>query len=165
MCEIILEISSDFCIQRCVDEKYQPIGCRVINLSESAKTSTQIGIETGPIDVFEPDYFILKSKDHTLVYAGGNVYNMIAPYQMILEKQEGMHTITLVNDTIYWITVVSEDDWPTNIKVCYKGINSQEEPKCKEVDHDFIETHNFEGPTQRLKMIIADDNKVYLYFH
>ena len=75
-----------------------------------------------------------------------------------------MHNITQVNDTIYYITVVSdEDDYATNIKLFFKENNSQEEPKYIELDHDFIKTHNFKGPTGNLKMHIADNNKAYLY--
>ena len=78
-----------------------------------------------------------------------------------------MHNITQVNDTIYYITVVSDEDDepPTNIKLFFKEINSQEEPKYIELDHDFIKTHNFKGRTEYLKMHIADNNKAYLYFY
>ena len=78
-----------------------------------------------------------------------------------------MHNITLVNDTIYYITVVSDGNrsHPTNIKLFFKENNSQDEPKYIELDHDFIKTHNFGGETEDLKMHIADNNKAYLYFY
>ena len=107
------------------------------------KTSTQIGLQTGPIDTFCPDQHILKSGDHTISIADGSVYNQNAPYQLILRIQQGTRYITLVNDTIYWLTVVSKWDYPTNIKVQCKDINSQEEPKCIEINENFMQTHNF----------------------
>ena len=39
------------------------------------KTSTQIGLETGPIDAFCPEQLIIKSGDHTISIADGSVYN------------------------------------------------------------------------------------------
>ena len=139
--EPIVEISSNFCIQ-----KYG-IGHRVINLSESMKTSTQMGLQTGPIDAFCPDQHIIQSGNHTISIADGSVYNQNAPYQLILQIQQGTLYITLVNDTIYWVTAVSngEDYLPSNIKVQCKCINSQEEPKCIEINENFMQTYKFEG--------------------
>ena len=125
------------------------------------KTSTQIGLQTGPIDAFCPEQHILRSGDHTVSIADGSVYNQNAPYQLILKIQQGTRYITLVNDTVYWVTVVSNG---SNIKVQCKCINSQEEPKCIEINQNFIETHDFKGWTKELKMHVADDNKAYLYF-
>ena len=110
------------------------------------KTSTQIGLQTGPIDTFCPEQHILKSGDHTISIADDSVYNQNAPYQLILKIQQGIRYITLVNDTIYWVTVVSDDDYPpSNIKVQCKCINSQEEPKCIEINENLMQTNKFEG--------------------
>jgi len=54
---------------------------------------------------------------------------------------------------------------PAEIKVWFKGINSQEDPKCIELDENFIISHNFNFNSERLKVHITDDNIAYLYYY